>query len=300
MKRLKALILAAALTLASCGSSIDSGVKSSEAPKEAVPASLTLKEGYYQTVSRTDYCAHALGGIDGDIYTNSLEALQKSYEGGARIFEADIHLTSDGKAVLVHGFKKNDYLKRIGEEYYPEEYKQSGEDYIPTYDEFMAFKIQGKYTPLDFGGLCDFLREHNDMYVLADTWAQDYDSTKAVYTAMAEACGYDSEVLSHIIAGGHTMEMIAAVKSVYDFELLNLYYSDEIIGEGFGTEEFIDYCEREGITSLSCADSYYTAERAEALEGSGLIRYVFTVNDPERARVLLACGADVVGSDFLS
>lgn len=299
MKRLKApACLAAALVLASCGQAVGSDSSKPEAVVASVLPQPTSLEVYIDTVAKTDFCAHALGAINGDIYTNSLEALWKSYEGGARIFEADIHLTSDGQAVLVHGFAKNDYLKRIGEEYYPEKNKKSGEDYIPAHDEFMSFKIQGKYHPLDFKMLADFIREHDDMYVLTDTWAQDYEGTRAVYTAMAEACGYEEAVLSHIIAGGHTREMIEAVKSVYDFELLNLYYSDEIISDEFTADDFISYCKEQGITSISCADSYYTPEHAEALEGSGLITYVFTVNDEERARVLLALGVDVIGSDI--
>ena len=297
-KRLSLLAAALCIALSACGKGSD---QSSVMPADALidaPASSQDKD-YLDTISANPFCAHALGGIDGCIYTNSLEALWKSYEGGAKIFEADIHLTSDGQAVLVHGFKQNDFLKRIGEQYYPEGYKKSGEDYIPTYDEFMSYEIQGQFQPLDFKMLADFIKNHNDIYVLADVWAQDYDDTKKVYTAMCEACGYDPEVLDHIIAGGHTKAMIYAVKNVYDFKLLNLYYSDEIITESFTADDFISFCHEQGIQSYSCADSYFTVERFEKLKEGGLISYVFTVDDPERARVLNACGVDVIGSNTL-
>lgn len=50
--------------------------------------------------------AHALGGIDGENYTNSKEALGSNYNKGVRLSEVDINLTADDKLVCVHGWKK--------------------------------------------------------------------------------------------------------------------------------------------------------------------------------------------------
>lgn len=44
--------------------------------------------------------AHAMGGIDGEAYTNSMEAFKENYARGHRLFEVDLHFTSDGKLVL--------------------------------------------------------------------------------------------------------------------------------------------------------------------------------------------------------
>ena len=292
LARARALAAGLVILLCSCGQKAEQAALTQSLP-DSTP------DSFLQTLDEQDYIAHALGGIDGHSYTNSLEALWRSYEGGARLFEADIHLTSDGKAVLVHGFAKNDYLKRIGAEYYPEEGIEAGGEYLPSFDEFMAFEIQGQYQPLDFSMLADFIRAHNDMYVLVDIWTQDYDGTKKTYTAICEACGYDAKVLDHLIAGGHTKEMIYAVENVYSFKHLNLYYSDEIIDDSFTTDGFIAFCSDWGIESYSIADDSFTADLFERLREGGLISYVFTVNDPERARVLLACGVDAVGSDFI-
>ena len=46
--------------------------------------------------------AHALGGIDGENYTNSKEALGSNYNKGVRLSEVDINLTADDKLVCVH------------------------------------------------------------------------------------------------------------------------------------------------------------------------------------------------------
>lgn len=46
--------------------------------------------------------AHALGGVDSNTYTNSLEAFQQSYKNGFRVFETDVMEAGDGSLVLFH------------------------------------------------------------------------------------------------------------------------------------------------------------------------------------------------------
>lgn len=261
--------------------------------------SQSAADDYLKAIRSTDFCAHALGGIDGYSYTNSKEALEQSYKKGARIFEADIHLTSDGEAVLVHGWRKNDYLYRIGENNYPKANKADGSDYVPAYDEFMGFSIMGRYTPMDMKMLADFMREHGDMFVMVDIASEDYEGTVRAYKAIVRACGGDDSVLSHLITGGHTKDMIAAVKSVYDFKLYNLYYSDEILSDDLDTDDFISYCRSEGIQSFSCAEAMYTDEAAKKLKEGGLISFVYTINDEDKADRIIAMGADIVGSDHI-
>ena len=48
------------------------------------------------------FIAHAWGEINGEIYTNSLEALTYSYEQGAKFFELDILETVEGKLIAAH------------------------------------------------------------------------------------------------------------------------------------------------------------------------------------------------------
>ena len=49
------------------------------------------------------YIMHALGGMDGKYsYTNSIDALERTYAEGYRLFEVDVSFTSDNKLVLAH------------------------------------------------------------------------------------------------------------------------------------------------------------------------------------------------------
>jgi glycerophosphoryl diester phosphodiesterase len=245
---------------------------------------------------------HALGGMqDQYTYTDSIEALTENYNEGYRLFEVDVNLTSDGKPVLVHGWRKSDYQKRIGFDYYDEENVNENEEYIPTYDSFMNFKIQDQFTATDFAQLIAFMENHNDMYVMIDVANRNYDDTVSIYRAMVETADGKTDVLDRLIVGGHTIDMIEAVKEVYDFKLFNLYFASDDIREErlWEVKDFIAYCKDNQIQSLSVASTVFTDEVAAEFEDSGLIIYVFTVNDEEEAEHFREIGASIIGTDFL-
>lgn len=56
------------------------------------------------------FVAHALGEIDGESYTNSRQAFERSYERGFRVFEADLVQLADGTVWTVH----DNYEERYG------------------------------------------------------------------------------------------------------------------------------------------------------------------------------------------
>src|SRR5699024_12597487 len=49
--------------------------------------------------------AHALGDIDDETNTNTIEAFEESYKNGHRLFEVDISITSDTKLVARHDWE---------------------------------------------------------------------------------------------------------------------------------------------------------------------------------------------------
>jgi glycerophosphoryl diester phosphodiesterase len=102
------------------------------------------------------YIAHAGGMIDGVMYTNSKEALDKSYESGFRYFELDIELTSDGHFVAAHDWKH--WAKETG---------FSGDTPVSR-TEFLKYKIRGKYTTLDMEGINKWFANHPDAVLVTD------------------------------------------------------------------------------------------------------------------------------------
>lgn len=96
--------------------------------------------------------AHALGGIDGAVYTNSREAFRLNYAQGCRTFEADIWVTSDSHVVLFHDGQEKDFGL------------DAGFDSVA----FEKARVYGKYTPVDTKALVDMFVEHPDWRMVTD------------------------------------------------------------------------------------------------------------------------------------
>lgn len=102
------------------------------------------------------YIAHAGGGINGLIYTNSLEALESSYSNGIRYFEIDVNETIDKKIVLRHVWDEDGYSIN-----YP-----TGE--VPTYDEYMSWDMNNGLTAMDFHTAFVWLEGKDDVFFIID------------------------------------------------------------------------------------------------------------------------------------
>ncbi|TVT72641.1 MAG: hypothetical protein FHK79_04460 [Pseudomonas sp.] len=248
---------------------------------------------YKRMVDSSMYIRHALGGYDGRTYLNIVDAAEVGYKKGFRLYEVDVSFTSDKKLVLSHGWTRKDYKERLGLLF-------KEESPVPSHDGFMSEKMHGRYAPSDIDDLVGFMKNHHDVYVMIDIGRATYARTKKMYSALVSSVRDDS-VLSRFIVGGHTTEAIRAVKEVYDFKLYNLYYAANVLREKKleRVEDFIRWCEKNGVTSVSISADRYSLKLAEAFNQSSLIVYVFTVDEEERARDILLMGASVVGTNFL-
>ena len=258
---------------------------------------LTLQ--YKNTISDSTYMMHALGGLENKYsYTNSYDALTTTYNDGYRLFEADIHFTSDKQLVLSHGWKEKDITERLGLDF-------SQYDGAMDLDTFKTIKIHGRFTPMTFGELCIFIEQHKDMFVMIDVGNLDYNETLEIYGAMVnnaeQVCTSSNVVLEHFIVGGHTPDMIRAVKEIYPFELYNLYLAKENKrAEEIKTiDAFFEYCRENNISSLSMDKSVFTEEVKDAAAENNMICYVFTVNDLNDLQCDIDRSDIIIGTDFL-
>lgn len=290
MTRKKIAFVVCILLLIWCGIYIKNGYIQS---KESTD--MLMKE-YMNTVSASQYIRHALGGLEDKYnYTNSYEALVESYNKGFRLFEADVCFTSDDILVLSHGWEKIDYLSRMGIPY--------NEGHVPTYAEFKGYQFHDQFTPMAFKDLVDFMKEHHDMFVMVDLGkVHYYEGTKKAYEAIVRDAEHDDDILKRLITGGHNTDMIKAVKEVYDFPLINLYLPKSSVIEDAlrDYDNFSSYCHANGITSFSTSIKIYNDQNiGENMKNSGLIQYVFTINDEALAAQTIEKGASVIGTDFL-
>ncbi|MBR3122194.1 hypothetical protein IKF28_01985 [Candidatus Saccharibacteria bacterium] len=250
---------------------------------------------YIQAVSESDYIMHALGGIDGYTYTNSKEALENSRKNGARFYEADVQLTVDNKLVLSNGWLEEGRALEDGLD-------GSFEDGTVLYDKFMMTKIQGKFTPIDFNYLVEFMKRNSDVYVMLDFGNKNTSYLRKAYREILSITD-DPSILDRMIIGGYSSRTIGTARSVYNFNLFNMSWPSEWnrTDEGIDTkEEFLDFCKKNRIVSISTSVETFDNEREtiQFFKDNGMIIYVFTEDDEERAKEMLN-EVDMVGTNFL-
>lgn len=102
------------------------------------------------------FIAHAGGMIDGHKYTNSLEAMDRNYKNGFRLFELDISKTSDNIYVAAHDWKHWSKVTRY-----------TG-PLPPTRKVFLQQKIYKKYTPMDISDINVWFNDHPDAILVTD------------------------------------------------------------------------------------------------------------------------------------
>lgn len=252
---------------------------------------------YCQIVKQSKYILHALGGMEGYSYINSIEALNFHYKNGKRLFEVDISYTQDNILVLSHGWKKKDFVERLGVPY------NSGSP-IPTFEQFKRYKIQGRYTPSSLKDLMNFMKEHDDAFFLIDLASKSYETTKKYYEDIvntAKSIG-DYTILQRFIVGGHTTDMLAAINEVYSFALYYLYLAPSKNRERslYDIKSFMKYCKKKFIVNVSMSKETFLDEEVHRYIDPNLNYYIFTLNKQIEANKILSYGEFILGTDFLS
>ena len=111
-----------------------------------------------EKVQRAELIAHAGGAIDGYVYTNSLEALERAVDNGYRFIEFDFQFTSDSVLIAAHSW--SDFNRMTG-------HTEWG-DSAPTFAHFSAQKIHGRYTPLTAEMINGYFVQNKDIYLVTD------------------------------------------------------------------------------------------------------------------------------------
>ena len=109
---------------------------------------LTCNLLYAKQIKMPELIAHAGGGINNTIYTNSREALDYNYSKGFRFFELDFDWTEDGELVLIH-YWVNDTLKRLF----------NVEVRVYYLKEFKSFKMINNMTQMALGDLINWMKK---------------------------------------------------------------------------------------------------------------------------------------------
>jgi len=211
---------------------------------------------------------HAMGGIDGNNYTNSLEAFKFHYEQGRRVFEVDFALTKDDKVVANHS-RKIDISQQ----------------------EFLSKKILNKYTPLSLERIIDLMIEHPDMILITDT----KENFSEITFKISKLVKKKNELLfNRIIPQIYSESTYDKAMAMYPFKavIYTLYQGrindDEVI-------EFIKTTDN--IIAVTMSKTRFSKRIAKRINKIGIKVFVHTVNKIDEVSAFIQKGADGIYTD---
>jgi len=228
--------------------------------------------------------AHAGGGIEGCMYTNSKEALLESYKKGIRIIELDATITSDDKVVISHNFMK-DVTWGLSSD-------------LPTYKEFMECKICGRFTPMSLEDLIIFLVEHRDLHIVLDHPAKGFLQLTKIINKLLELINekqLDKNVLDQFIIQVFTIEEHEWLNSLKHFKNLEFYFSAKRDIEGT-----IDYVVKSKVHTVSINKTRLNKELVTKFSKLGVRVFSPSINEPEEIKAAFDMGIWGITSDFIS
>lgn len=225
--------------------------------------------------------AHALGGINKIKYTNSLEALRKNFLDGKKIFEVDLQLTADLKAVPFHDFDAANKLN----------IKKPISDI--TEQEFLNATIDGKYTPINTKRLLLFLEAYTDTYLLVDAKGFGPDT---FVRFLQEIEQFDPALTERIIPQVHSELELQLLNKHYYFP--NVIYSPNKYQQS--EQQVLKTVKNNPqMFAVAIPKKSFNTSFTKKLSKAGILTLVYTVNKEEEMKLLLQQGAHAIYSDFL-
>jgi glycerophosphoryl diester phosphodiesterase len=228
------------------------------------------------------FIGHAMGGIDGYNYTNTLEAFESNYARGFRVFECDQVVLADGTVVVAHDGIENLYGldKKFAE---------------TTWEEMKDKKYRGRYTVLRAEDLVLLMARYPDAYFILDFKIKAVEAF-ATYVRLVKS---DDASMERLIPHVADPTMLAAMRAHYPVQnyMVALYRT-----QAFGRQDdpevlawarsaripalMMWHRQRDFSISLSAnhsRDQRYDAGFVDSLRRAGTVPYVHTVNDKAKA-----------------
>lgn len=221
---------------------------------------------------------HAGGDINGNVYTNSLEAIEKTLAEGHDFLEIDMIYTSDRHLVCAHSWL-DVYM----------------EDYQPTLEEFLNSRIQGLYTPLTAGDLLDIMRENPQMHLVTDI--KDFHEIETVITDLVNLADSDPTILDRFVIQLYTGREKTAIQEIYPFADSQFVFT--LYEWGVWDYEAAQICNEEGISVLTVTEGQIPDEDVTMLRQLGFTVYEHTINRADMAQKAIDRGVSNIYTDTL-
>lgn len=239
---------------------------------------------------------HALGELGGHLFTESVEAFEKHYREGYRVFELDFSLTKDGEPVAVHDWEHfaRGMIKK-GRIY--DTFRTEGQ---MTLREFENVKILGKYTTVTLERFVEILQRYEDTYFIisAKSPDQQYDETvRAIYRRLHDECGRrDPRLWRRLILHAYSLRFFDQCMDEFHFSSVVFRLMSSIHPQVLGAE-----LKRRGLTTITTTGglNYPTDEYVKALWEYGIKIIWCTLRNVEKEeQEMLERGANMIMSPY--
>ena len=209
---------------------------------------------------------HACGKYNDYTYTNSYEALVNCYEEGNRVCEIDFNLTRDNRLVLGHEGGSDAWMVGLDT------------TDVLTEAQFLDQKYLGELTTMSLDDLADFMRSHEDFYVVTDIKGQNLNNVEGCAIIAAEC----PDLLDRFII---QIYHISEYGQVRNLGFMNIIFTLYATGETERTTDVLlqnlNDCDLLGFTFW---DSWAQDSFVGPIAPSGTLMFVHTVNGEEQIR----------------
>jgi glycerophosphoryl diester phosphodiesterase len=265
----------AAVCLLGCLTACGQGETQQTAGEEESIATGTVvaEQSAAEEVVQPTLIAHAGGAIYGLRYTNTLEALDFSYEYGHRFIELDFDRSSDGEVVMIHDWE-NMAARMFGEE---------GQK---TKADFLSATTLANLTVLDLDRLKTWMDGHPDAYIITDVKEDNLTTLQEAREVLGEAAD----------------RLIPQVYSPEEYTALTQDGWERVIFTVYRTTLSLEEIEEAALTlrpwALTMPVEILDAEMLTRLNEAGICVYTHTVNDLSTFEQWQAVGLHGIYTDY--
>ena len=231
------------------------------------------------TQSQPLMIAHAGGGINEHNYSNSLEALEYSYNKGFRAFEMDFSWTADGELVCLHDWKKR-FKKIFG-------FKTKQPLTLKSFQQLLD-NTQGLH-PCTLDTLASWVVNHKDVKIITDVKINNIKAIKKIIVK-------HPELQPQLIVQFYQPEEYPILKDIGFDELIWILYQYE-----GSLKSVANHVESMDLFALSMRASQVKKKPIQALQKKGVNLFVYTINQETKMNKLVnQYSVSGIYTDFLS
>lgn len=223
---------------------------------------------------------HAGGAVDGVVGTNSLEALNESYQKGYRFLELDFVMSSDGIPVCLHDWS-------------PVHSSSLGSTPISA-EKFLKVKILDRFTSLTIDTLAMWMSEHTDAYIITDV----KDDNIAALRTIAKT---HPEIMPRLIPQIYQYHEYAPVRALgYSNIIFTLYALPRYEDKVHATNYNLSFAKKNSLLAITMdveiiTDHPFLVTRYNRAE---VPLFIHTVNGKDEKQTLYEKGISCIYTDF--